>query len=138
MPGKNPDPAFSIDDVVKLIHETFEPMPEKIATAVASAQRQIIKEQSAPRFQAFTRQLAVGVPAILVGADRNRSRLMLRASTDDVFIGSLNELSSGFGYPLPTAAGDEIKTTDDIYVLYNPSGSAASNPRVAVWLERSE
>lgn len=88
------------------------------------------------KFQAFSMTIGEGnQPSLLLGRDLSRTRALIRSSRDDVFIGTFSQLSSGLGYPLPRASGDEFKSTDDIYAVCTtdtPTGVAA---RVAVWVE---
>lgn len=136
MPGRNPDPATSID-VLDVIRETFHrDMVPAIAQAVTTSVAQITKPRSATQYESFTRALTIGVPIIVLGADRLRTRALLRGNTDDIFIGTLSQLSSGFGYPLATQQGDEILTTAEIYAVYNPQSGSPTDALIGVWLER--
>lgn len=96
--------------------------------------------QSAKSYETFTLQLSVRQPTILLSMDSARTRALIRANTDDVFVGKLSTLASSGaqGYPLPTQAGDEFKNMDELYVVYNPSGTPSSDPvLVAVMVERN-
>lgn len=137
MPGKMPDPAESFD-VVEVLRNVFtKDVTPALAAAVVEGQRQALKFESAPTFEVVSRAVTPGVPTVLIGADRTRVRALMRATVDEIYIGSLGQLQTGFGYPLPVQAGDEIKTTDDVYVLYAPTGTPDPLARVAVWIERN-
>jgi len=94
--------------------------------------------QSALTYEAFTLTLTPGSITTLLGVDPARTRALLRASGNEVYIGKRSVLSSvGIqGYPLPTVTGDEIKNTDEICVIYNPAG-APTDTRVFVLVERN-
>jgi len=132
MPGMTPDPASHLD-IIEVLKAS---MREDVAPALADAAREALVVQSAPSFEVTTRYLAAGETAILVGADRARVRMLVRATVDEIYIGSIGQLATGFGYPLPTASGDELKTTEEVYVLYAPAGQADPDARVSVWIER--
>lgn len=91
-------------------------------------------------YEAFTQTLAEnGTPTQLLGYDLSRTRALVRASAADVFIGKMDQLAGGgLGYPLPVASGDEIKTTDAVYVVSRPSTLTGVSPLVTVFVEKTQ
>lgn len=102
-----------------------------------------LQTQSATGYETFTQQLPVRVPVLLMGVDMSRRRALIRTNTDDVFVGKFSELANStatnpLGYPLPQAAGDEFKNTDELYVVYNPGGTPSTElVLVSVLIERN-
>lgn len=112
------------------ITQRLTPLVTKLADAIKPADPQVTSD---------SRVIALSpnsVPAIVLGSDITRVRALIRANTPDVMIGSLSTLQAGAGYPLPTASGDELKTQDEVYAIYVPSGAPATSPRVELWVER--
>lgn len=133
MAGTNPDPAESFD-LIEFLRSGLAPA---VAEGVKNAVREITPPRSANEFQTHNFALNPGAPVVLLGYDRARTRALVRATKADVYIGTLQQLSGGLGYLVPTAAGDEIKTIEEVYALYSPSGSVDTDVRITVWLERS-
>jgi len=88
-------------------------------------------------------------PMPLVGYDPNRTRFLVRSDTDGVFIGHSETLASGGqtglasqpnGYPVPSTAGlgEEILTTGEVWVRFNPATPPAAGvvACVSVFIER--
>jgi hypothetical protein len=133
MPGINPDPAESMN-VADVIAEFFR---KDVPAIVTKVQRDIVKAQSSLSAAGFARGIAPNVPVLLMAADQSRTRMLLRASVPDIFIGTMSELQSGSGYQLPTQAGDEVKTVSDVYAVYTPSAAPDATARIFVWAERN-
>lgn len=136
MPGTNPDPAETLP-ILEIITGLFADQGNVIAQAVAQGVQKVVGAQSASEYGTRVIALTPGQPLQILGYDRQRVRAMIRASTTDVFIGSMSDLQSGFGYPLATGSGDEVKTIEEVFVRYNPSGAVDANARVSVWSERN-
>lgn len=76
-------------------------------------------------------------PVLLLGLDPVRARALVRANTDGIYIGSYSQLAgNGLGYPVQINAGDEIKTIDDIYVIYRTDPPTGEQAAISVWAER--
>lgn len=121
------DTDLDWDDITAHV---VDPLALKLAHAIKAAEPQVTSD---------SRVIALSpnsVPAIVLGSDATRVRALIRANTSDVMIGSLSTLQAGLGYTLPTASGDELRTQDEVYAIYVPSGAPATSPRVELWVER--
>lgn len=136
MAGTNPDPAETLP-VLEIITGLFQDQGNVIAQAVVEAAQKLVPSQGASEYGSRVIGLTPGQPLQILGYDRQRVRALIRASTTDVFIGTMSDLQSGFGYPIATGSGDEVKTIEEVFVRYNPSGAADLNARVSVWSERN-
>lgn len=136
MPGLNVDPAEALD-LKEIILNWRQESVQAIKDQGEAVAKSILSAQSAPMFETRTFELTAGTPpVVLLGYDRARVRSLVRASVADVFIGTLAQLSGGLAYPLPVAAGDEIKTMAEVYVAYIPE-SGTGTARVTAWIERN-
>lgn len=139
MPGKNPDPAESLD-ILEVIKETFHrDLAPKLATAVATEVAKVIPNASAGAYE--TRSLPeVSTPTLLLGQDRQRKRILLQAlAIDGWFIGTQSQLASTIGntvsdgFPV-SSIPTEIKTTEEVFAIY--IGTPVPDNRLYAWIER--
>jgi len=136
MPGLNVDPADSMN-VLDVIRAAFSDAVTPLGDKLDNVTRAVLDAQSSPMHSTQSYALTAGAqPVRLLSYDRSRVRALLRASAADVFVGSLEQLQSLTGYPLPVNQGDEFKTIADIYVGYYPVGAPAESVSVFAWVER--
>lgn len=136
MPGLNVDPAETLD-LKEIILNWRQESVQAIKDQGEAITRGILSAQSSPFGEGRAIALPVGTPVMILAMDRARVRSLIRASDPDIFIGDMSQLSGGVGYMLPTQAGDEFKTTAQIFAIYSPSGTPAEFPRVFIWNERN-
>lgn len=134
----NVDPAevLNLEDVLTLdaFLNLFRDTQRELITTV----RESFPNAASPVYEAFTIEFAASPePILIAGLDRSRKRMLLRASTTDVFVGNRSQLAGGFGYVLPTQAGDEFRSTDELYVRYIPeTPDPTTIVRVSIWIEK--
>lgn len=147
MPGKNPDPAESLD-ILEVIKETFHrDLAPKLASVVATEVAKVIPNASAGAYE--TRTLPeVTTPTLILGQDRQRKRALIASGVAfGWYIGTYSQLASipvrqsGLtsawdGYPVAgmSAAGIEIRTTEELYAVY--AGATTPGNRLYAWIER--
>jgi hypothetical protein len=131
------------ENMDKLV-ETLSTFP----TTVERIVRSVMVPQSATSFEAFTVTLPVnGQPILLLGLDRSRTRTLLSTTVDftratdgettGVKIGHFSSLGAGAGSYLTSGAATELRTTDEIFAIYQSDASEPNSAAiVSVWVEK--
>jgi len=119
----------------------MRPLLEAVVAIPAAVKAAVMKPNGPIVYESFTFELSTtgGQPVMLLGYDLSRVRALVRSSVTDVFIGKMEQLTSGLGYAVTattTSGGDELRTNDAIYVVWRSDTAAASPALISVWVEK--
>lgn len=106
---------------------------------IARAMREAIQPRGAAVYETFTLTITRnGQPTPLLGYDLTRTRALVMASENNVYIGKRSQLSGARGFILSQTAAVELFTTDEIFVAFiDESGAASATVDVSVYMEKA-